>query len=96
MTGHRRRKGAPLKADRHAQSSWAHFQWQLDNATTPERKVGVVDGYLRAALKHAPPGVAQRAAAEHFAATLELAQRVRDASLATGRNATVTQLRHTG
>lgn len=50
MTGHRRRKGAPLKADQHAQSSWAHFQQMLADATTPERRVGVVDGYLRAAL----------------------------------------------
>jgi excisionase family DNA binding protein len=39
MTRHRRHKNAPLKADQHAASSWAHLQPQLDDGTMPERRV---------------------------------------------------------
>jgi hypothetical protein len=94
MTGHRRRKGRPLKSDRHAQSSWAHFQQVRNDATTPEREVGAYSAFLRAVLKHAPPEVARRTAAEHCAMTLALAVRVRDEALAGNRDATVTPIRH--
>lgn len=56
MTGHRRHKNAPLKADQRAASSWAHLQPQLDDGTTPERRVSAVDGYLRTRPETRAPG----------------------------------------
>jgi hypothetical protein len=85
-----------MKADRHAQSSWAHFQRVRNDATTPEREVGAYTAFLRAVLKHAPSDVARRAAREHNDATLALAIRVREETLAANRDATVTRIRHTG
>lgn len=64
MAGHRRGSGRPRREHLRAQRRLARLHAELDAAATPSDRVAAAADYLRGALKHADPAVADSVTSE--------------------------------